>query len=50
MRSLGIEATARASFYIYNTEDDVEAFVDGVKTSDQDFQKVSQPDLRNVRH
>lgn len=39
MRSLGIEATARASFYIYNTEDDVEAFVEGVKRAIKTFKK-----------
>lgn len=31
MRSLGIEATARASFYIYNTADEVDLFVDAVR-------------------
>jgi cysteine desulfurase/selenocysteine lyase len=31
MRSLGIEATARASFYIYNTADEVEVFVDALR-------------------
>jgi cysteine desulfurase/selenocysteine lyase len=39
MRSLGIEATARASFYIYNTEDDVGAFVDGVKRAIKTFKE-----------
>jgi cysteine desulfurase/selenocysteine lyase len=39
MRSLGVEATARASFYIYNSEDDVEAFVEGVKRAIKTFKK-----------
>jgi len=34
-RALGIKASARASFYIYNTEEDVDAFIDTViKTRD----------------
>jgi cysteine desulfurase/selenocysteine lyase len=32
MRRLGMENTARASFYIYNSEDDVDALVDALKT------------------
>ena len=31
MRTLGVVATARASFYIYNTEEEVDLLVDGVK-------------------
>jgi cysteine desulfurase/selenocysteine lyase len=31
MRSLGIEATARASFYIYNTADEVDVFIDALR-------------------
>jgi cysteine desulfurase / selenocysteine lyase len=31
MRRLNVPATARASFYVYNTEADVDALVDGVK-------------------
>ena len=31
MRTLGVPATARASFYIYNTEDEVDALVDALK-------------------
>jgi cysteine desulfurase / selenocysteine lyase len=30
MRRLGVVATARASFYLYNDADDVAALVDGV--------------------
>ena len=35
MRSLGISATARASFYIYNTEDEVDLLVLNTKDDDQ---------------
>ena len=31
MRTLGVAATARASFYVYNTEEEVDLLVDGVK-------------------
>ena len=31
MRTLGVAATARASFYVYNTEDEVDLLVDGLK-------------------
>lgn len=31
MRSLGVFATARASFYLYNTEDEVDHLVDSIK-------------------
>jgi cysteine desulfurase / selenocysteine lyase len=31
MRRLGVSATARASFYVYSTEDDVEALVRGIE-------------------
>ena len=31
MGKLGVPATARASFYVYNTEQEVDALVDGVK-------------------
>ena len=31
MRRLGVVATSRASFYLYNTEDEVRAFADGVR-------------------
>ena len=33
LKSLGVPATARASFYVYNTEDDVEALVKGLETA-----------------
>jgi cysteine desulfurase/selenocysteine lyase len=31
MRALGVPATSRASFYIYNTRDEVDALVDGIE-------------------
>ena len=31
MRTLGVAATARASFYLYNTEEEVDTLVDGIK-------------------
>jgi cysteine desulfurase / selenocysteine lyase len=33
MRELGVPATARASFYVYNTKDDVDALVRGLETA-----------------
>jgi cysteine desulfurase/selenocysteine lyase len=37
MRSLGVSATARASFYLYNDEGDVDALVDGVARAQELF-------------
>ncbi|MCX8104082.1 MAG: cysteine desulfurase [Candidatus Bipolaricaulota bacterium] len=37
MRRLGMDNTARASFYIYNSEDDVDALVDALKTAQKLF-------------
>jgi cysteine desulfurase/selenocysteine lyase len=37
MRRLGVVATARASFYIYNTRDDVDALVDAIKAARRYF-------------
>jgi cysteine desulfurase/selenocysteine lyase len=35
MRRYGVPATARASFYVYNTNDEVDALIDAlVKASD----------------
>ena len=33
MRKLGVPATARASFYVYNSTDDVDVFVDALEKS-----------------
>jgi cysteine desulfurase / selenocysteine lyase len=37
MRKLGVAATTRASFYIYNGEDDVERLVAGIRTAQRIF-------------
>jgi cysteine desulfurase/selenocysteine lyase len=37
MRALGVSATARASFYVYNDEADVDALVDGVARAQRLF-------------
>jgi cysteine desulfurase/selenocysteine lyase len=37
MRRLGVAATARASFYVYNTEDDIEALVAGLRRAGELF-------------
>jgi cysteine desulfurase/selenocysteine lyase len=31
MKKLGVESTARASFYFYNTKEEVDRFIDVVK-------------------
>jgi selenocysteine lyase/cysteine desulfurase len=35
MQKFGVEATARASFSLYNTREDVQAFADAVKRAVQ---------------
>ncbi|MBM7541458.1 cysteine desulfurase [Amphibacillus cookii] len=40
MKWLNVTATARASFYIYNTEDDVDRFVNGLKKAKEFFGDV----------
>jgi cysteine desulfurase/selenocysteine lyase len=37
MRRLGVAATARASFYVYNTEEDVDALVGGLRRAGEIF-------------
>jgi cysteine desulfurase/selenocysteine lyase len=37
MRVLGVPATTRASFYVYNTEEDVDALVDGLAAVEKFF-------------
>jgi cysteine desulfurase/selenocysteine lyase len=37
MRTLGVVATARASFYVYNTEEEVDLLVDGLKQASRYF-------------
>jgi cysteine desulfurase/selenocysteine lyase len=41
MRRLGVSATARASFYVYNDERDVEALVGGVRKAKALFAEPS---------
>lgn len=36
-RALGVPATARASFYVYNTTDDIDALLDGLAVADSIF-------------
>ena len=38
MRELGVVATTRASFYVYNTEEDVDRLVDGLRKAQRIFQ------------
>jgi cysteine desulfurase/selenocysteine lyase len=33
MRRLGVPATARASFYVYNTMEDIDALISGLEKS-----------------
>jgi cysteine desulfurase/selenocysteine lyase len=37
MRRLGVPATARASFYLYNTAEDVDALVTALERADAIF-------------
>lgn len=41
MRELGVVATARASFYIYNTKEEVDALVDGLGEAERIFGHVA---------
>jgi cysteine desulfurase/selenocysteine lyase len=38
MQALGLPATSRASFYLYNTRDDVDRLVDGLMDVRRVFQ------------
>ncbi|WP_257349533.1 cysteine desulfurase [Pseudalkalibacillus decolorationis] len=40
MKWLDVTATARASFYLYNTKDDVDALIEGLKTTKEYFGHV----------
>ncbi|WP_040224637.1 cysteine desulfurase [Bhargavaea cecembensis] len=40
MKWLNVTATARASFYLYNTEEDVDRLVDGLRTAKEYFSDV----------
>ena len=37
MRRLGVAATARASFYVYNTEEDIDALINGLRRAGELF-------------
>ena len=37
MRRLGVSATSRASFYLYNTEDEVDALVEALARAREFF-------------
>ena len=43
MRALGVAATVRASFYVYSTEADVDALMDGLKQVDRVFRLEAAP-------
>jgi cysteine desulfurase / selenocysteine lyase len=43
MRELGVVATARASFYIYNRKDEVDALIDGLGQADRIFGDATAP-------
>jgi cysteine desulfurase/selenocysteine lyase len=43
MRALGVAATARASFYVYNTEEEVDLLVDGLKQALRYFSDGVRP-------
>ena len=42
MRRLGVSATARASFYIYNNQEDVDRFIDSLKKGGEFFGDASR--------
>jgi len=46
MRRLDTVATARASFYLYNRRDEVDALIDGIKASDRIFGDVARAAAR----
>jgi len=42
MKWMGVVATARASFYLYNRKDEVDALIDGIRASDRIFGNVAR--------
>jgi cysteine desulfurase/selenocysteine lyase len=46
MRRLGVVATARASFYLYNTKEEVDALVEGLGAADRIFGDVARAAAR----
>jgi cysteine desulfurase/selenocysteine lyase len=37
MRALGVVATTRASFYVYNTPEDVDRLIEGIQAAQRVF-------------
>lgn len=48
-RALGVQSTARASFYLYNTEAEVDALVDAIRTAQRFFGTVTDHNSESVR-
>lgn len=48
-RALGVQATARASFYLYNTSDEVDALVSAVRAAQHFFGTVTGNNSESVR-
>jgi len=46
MRFLGIDSTCRASFYIYNTKEDVDRLVEALKCAYNMFKKICKLDKK----
>ncbi|RPH92817.1 aminotransferase class V-fold PLP-dependent enzyme [candidate division KSB1 bacterium] len=40
MRWLGVQSTARASFYLYNTPEEIDALIEGIRTAKKVLQVV----------
>ena len=47
MRRLGLQATARASFYLYNTEEEVEALLEAVRKAARLFAPLVERAIRS---
>ena len=45
MRRLGVAATARASFYVYNTKEEVDQLVEAIRRTQAFFNKPSRPSV-----
>src|SRR5216684_4090394 len=43
MKKLGVESTARASFYFYNTTEEIDRFVEVIREIQQFFRQVNSP-------
>ncbi|MGO1949726.1 MAG: cysteine desulfurase [Mycobacteriaceae bacterium] len=48
-RCLGVQATARASFYVYNTTDEIDALVDGIRHAQEFFGTVPEDETDKAR-